>query len=51
MTTLGAHTHSKDNNSPRARQEKLKAESKKQGKSIHGEGMKNPSKKAKPKFK
>ncbi len=37
---MSSHSHKKTNNSDRARREHLKRDSKKQGKAIHGEGMK-----------
>lgn len=43
---MGAHQHSKENRSDRARLEKLRASSKKT-RGIHGEGTKNPKPKGK----
>lgn len=44
---MGAHSHSKKNNSDRARREKLKQQSKKT-RGIHGEGKVKPGSKSKP---
>ena len=44
---MGAHKHNKANKSDRARREQLKRDSKRQGKAIHAEGLKNPNPKPK----
>lgn len=44
---MGAHTHKKENNSDRARREKLKQESKKT-RGMHGEGKVKPNSRNRP---